>query len=111
MIDDDIAEKPCREWASADGVQQEKRYNNPLLNEREKTHGDWKVTASTAQCIKALWEGNTSLSASQREALDMIATKIARLICGDPRHEDTVVDIVGYATLMLEDMRRENLDA
>ena len=35
----------------------------------------------------------------------MVAHKIGRILNGDPTYEDSAVDIVGYATLMLEGMR------
>ncbi len=39
------------------------------------------------------------LSATQRESLDLIATKIARILSGDPNHEDHWLDIEGYARI------------
>jgi len=40
------------------------------------------------------------LAADQREALEMIAHKIARIINGDPNYADSWVDIAGYAKLV-----------
>ena len=75
-------------------------YADPLLNEREKTHGDWSRTAWTAQQIKRMWPASDKLQPGQREALDMIATKIARIVCGNPNEPDHWRDIAGYATLV-----------
>jgi hypothetical protein len=38
----------------------------------------------------------------QREALEMIAHKIARIINGDPNYADSWVDIAGYAKLVAD---------
>jgi hypothetical protein len=44
------------------------------------------------------WE---SLSYQQAEALDMIASKLSRIMC-NPNHKDSWHDIAGYATLVEE---------
>jgi hypothetical protein len=46
--------------------------------------------------------------ADQREALDMIAHKIARIINGDPDYADSWVDIAGYATLVSERLKDDS---
>lgn len=78
-----------------------------VLADREVTYGDFGDVAAVAQALKAVgnWE---RLSPAQAEALAMIMTKIARMLCGDPNHEDTIVDIGGYAALMLEDIRKRS---
>ena len=55
--------------------------------------------ATVAQKIKEAMGPRAHLSAVQRESLDMIATKIARLVCGDPNDRDSWLDIQGYAKL------------
>ncbi len=73
---------------------------DPLLAEREKTHGRFSNTARYAQGIKTvLAELNPSVGPAQREALDMIATKIARIISGAHMTKDHWDDIAGYAKL------------
>ena len=53
-----------------------------VLNEREKTHGDFAKVARTANEIRELITGNEdSYTAVQGEALTMIATKLARIAC------------------------------
>lgn len=72
-----------------------------LIAEREKTHGSFADNARVSQAIKdtlrtgARWQ---SLSTKEREAADMIAAKLARLVngAGTP---DNMADIAGYATL------------
>jgi hypothetical protein len=73
---------------------------NEILDERQKTHGDFAEHASITQGIKALtiWR-HPSLSEQHREALEMIAHKIGRIVAGNPNHEDHWADIAGYAEL------------
>lgn len=72
-----------------------------LIAEREKTHGRWPITASIAQKLKQLVAepGAGDLSFTQREAIDMILTKVARIYAGNPDHIDHWRDIAGYAAL------------
>jgi hypothetical protein len=73
-----------------------------LLNERSKTHGSFQQTARIAQAIKDVmrsapnWE---TASAVRRECWEMIATKLARQLSGDPEHPDHEDDINGYDAL------------
>jgi hypothetical protein len=43
-----------------------------------------------------------TLPLDHQEALDMIASKIARIVIGDYDHVDSWVDIAGYATLVAD---------
>lgn len=45
------------------------------------------------------------LSCDQKEALETIATKIARILNGDPDYIDNWVDIAGYAMLVVERLK------
>jgi hypothetical protein len=77
----------------------------PILVEREKTHGDFKANAHFAQALKLLFSESLHIdefSASHQEALDMIASKLARILSGGVNHEDNWLDISGYALLALE---------
>jgi hypothetical protein len=74
-----------------------------LLYERKKTHGDYYRTAGTAQELKDVMRRGVNwktLDDTQREALEMIATKIARVLSGNPHEADHWRDIAGYATLI-----------
>jgi hypothetical protein len=80
-----------------------------LLTERAKTHGDYNMTAQTAQVLKQLIRNSPSyddMNAAMRESLDMTAVKFARIMCGDPFEADHWRDIIGYATLILQDLER-----
>jgi len=71
-----------------------------ILQEREKTHGDFGTMAEASQEIKyTIYLYGKKLSAQQREALDLIATKIARILTGNPDEPDHWDDIAGYARL------------
>lgn len=75
-----------------------------LLEEREKTHGDFREVARRAQALKAVINENKSLPLQQREALDMIASKVARILSGDNNCKDHWVDVGGYAELIARDL-------
>jgi len=45
------------------------------------------------------------LSPTQREALDMTAHKIGRILAGDPDHKDHWDDIAGYTTLVAKELK------
>ncbi len=73
-----------------------------LVQERGKTHGDWKAQSNLAQQLKILIRGGSgqNLRASfQEEALEMILVKVSRICCGDPNESDHWDDIAGYAVL------------
>lgn len=74
-----------------------------IIDERQKTHGDFYRVAGTAQELKdVLRRGKNwkTLDDTQRETLEMIATKIARILSGDPHEVDHWRDIAGYAALI-----------
>lgn len=80
-------------------------YQNPLLNERNATHGDFLSNASLSQQTKMIWRetmGWHHLTVDQRESLDMIAHKVGRILSGDPNFKDHWADISGYADLIAE---------
>jgi hypothetical protein len=74
-----------------------------ILNEREKTHGNFPTQAVTSQALKDIirqapnWE---KLPAHMKESLDLIATKQSRILHGNFNFQDSWADIVGYAELV-----------
>lgn len=81
---------------------------NEILLERGKRYGPYETTALIAQQLKMMMHETPSwhkLTAAQREGLEMIQHKIARILNGDPTYEDNWVDLIGYATLVLETMQ------
>ncbi len=80
-----------------------------LLRERENTHGDWEKQGAHAQRIKAAFKDGghwDALHPLQREALELIATKISRILNGNPSHADHWLDLAGYADLVAGEIRR-----
>ena len=78
-----------------------------ILDKRAATYGSFINVALFAQEMKelirgALDEQNAGLQADHQEALDMITSKIARIIIGDSNHIDSWIDIAGYATLVAD---------
>lgn len=72
-----------------------------LLEEREKVHGEFWHTATIAQELKSTVAGYApaGLDATHAEAIDLICTKIARILSGNPNEVDHWKDIAGYARL------------
>lgn len=79
-----------------------------ILEERQETHGDFADVAETSQDLKEYFHNKASwcdLTYVQREALDNIAQKAARIFAGDPNFADHWVDIQGYAKLAEKEIR------
>ena len=73
---------------------------DPLLTERQKTHGDFKTNALISQTLKDVFDRHSDgLIATHREALDMIALKLSRILSGQANFKDHWDDIAGYAKL------------
>lgn len=73
------------------------------LNERGKRYGAFAPHAEITQHLKAVMQstpGWTRCNHAQREALEMIAHKIGRILNGDPNYRDSWTDIAGYARLV-----------
>jgi hypothetical protein len=78
-----------------------------ILNERASTYGNFIDVARMAQRLKnvahtAAGDQGKSFAADQAEALDMIFSKLARIINGDSNHTDSWIDIAGYAKLVAD---------
>ena len=76
---------------------------NETLAERGTRYGRFTGHAAVTQALKSVIfnaRPNLELAADQREALEMIAHKIGRIVNGDPNYADSWVDIAGYATLV-----------
>ena len=78
-----------------------------VLAERGTNYGSFASLAAVAQAHKTLLycqleERGKHLTPDQQEALDMIFSKIARIINGDPDYADSWVDIAGYAKLVAD---------
>lgn len=72
------------------------------LAERGVLHGDFTDHANVTQKLKDIIRGGRNYGKCdlhEREALDMIAHKIGRIVSGNPHVHDHWHDIAGYATL------------
>lgn len=81
------------------------------LAEREKQYGSFQSKALTIQQIKETMRnvrGWENLDDDMRESLEMIATKIGRILYGDPNHFDSWHDIAGYAKLVADRISGDN---
>lgn len=77
------------------------------LTERGKKYGDFKHNAMVSQCIKEAMKVSPQwkdLPPEMKESLEMVAHKIGRILCGDPKYKDSWHDIVGYITLIEKDL-------
>ena len=78
-----------------------------ILNERGSRYGNFFDHARITQDIKRAMENSrnwATLPVDTREALEMTAHKIGRMLNGDPEYVDNVVDIIGYMQLVLDRM-------
>lgn len=82
---------------------------NEMLDGRKQRYGEFETHANICQTLKQDMQersGWDELVSDQREALEMIAHKIARILNGDPNYDDNWVDIAGYAMLVANRLRR-----
>lgn len=81
------------------------------LKERGERYGDFRLHANISQSLKTnmkATDGWDRLTHSQKESLEMIVHKIARILNGDPNYHDSWRDIAGYATLVADKLKVEN---
>lgn len=73
-----------------------------ILTQRKEVHGNFIDNARNSQQFKTIIHHSTNwdkLTPLQKEALDMIVHKVARIINGNPNEKDHWEDIAGYAIL------------
>lgn len=84
-----------------------------LLKERGESYGSFIRHSQIAQALKEVAKYDTNwldLPQIQKEALEMIFHKIARILNGDYTLIDNYADIAGYATLVAKDLERQEND-
>jgi hypothetical protein len=75
------------------------------LAERGTRYGSFVGHAKITQAVKRAMADSPNWSAladDQREALEMIAHKVGRILNGDPDFHDSWHDIVGYTQLVAD---------
>lgn len=76
-----------------------------MLTERGKRYGKFADHAALAQSLKDVMrvtDGWDRLESDQREALEMVQHKVARILNGDPAYSDSWRDVAGYAQLVAD---------
>lgn len=76
-----------------------------VLEERGKLYGAFAFNSKTSQELKDVMrnsQGWQALANDQREALEMAAHKIGRILNGNPDYVDSWVDIAGYTQLVAD---------
>lgn len=79
------------------------------LQDRGNRYGAFTGHADISQRLKEVMqdpiENWGKLARDQREALEMIVHKIARILNGDPNYHDSWHDIEGYARLVADRLK------
>ena len=81
-----------------------------ILDERAARYGIFSDQAVISQRIKSAMADTANWSIlpdDMREALEMVAGKIARILNGDFTYTDSVIDIIGYMQLVLTRMEED----
>ena len=81
------------------------------LTERGKNYGDFTDNADYAQRIKQVFYESKAwhnMPTYMQEALDLIASKIGRMLSGDPFYADNWHDIGGYTTLVEQRIKQRS---
>lgn len=76
-----------------------------ILKERGDNYGSFDGHAKISQDIKRAMKLSVNwynLSDAQKEALEMVAHKLGRILNGNPKYKDSWTDIIGY-TKLIED--------
>ena len=78
-----------------------------ILAERGTRYGPFTGQAEISQQLKGVVRSfeasrGCDLDPDQREALEMICHKMARILNGDPNYHDSWADIAGYAKLVAD---------
>ena len=84
------------------------------LDERGTRYGEFPQHASITQGIKdAMSKGRNwdTLDDDMKEALEMTAHKIGRILNGDPNYIDSWHDIIGYARLVEQRLKKAQAPA
>ena len=78
-----------------------------ILAERGSRYGTFENHARISQALKRAMHDSpnwSKLTDVQKEGLEMIQHKVARMLNGDPSYIDNIIDVVGYATLVKDVM-------
>ena len=97
IVEETEGPQPC-EVVECEGI-------DKVLNERGSRYGKFSEHALITQNIKAAMRHSPNwnkLPEDMKEALEMVAHKVGRILNGDPHYDDSWVDIVGYTQLVVD---------
>ena len=80
---------------------------NKILEERGERYGSFIEHARITQDIKETLKTGESwdiCTDTQKQSLELFADKMARIVNGDPDYDDSWVDIIGYAQLIVNEL-------
>ena len=80
-----------------------------LLEQRGQNYGDFSGQASISQGLKDVARNGVqydSLKPFQKESVEMILHKIARIVNGNPIYIDSWRDIIGYSQLVVDELNQ-----
>lgn len=82
---------------------------NSIIEERGSNYGDFGSQALISQNIKAAMRHSPNwakLPNDMKEALEMVALKIGRILNGQFDYKDSWTDVVGYTQLVVDRLER-----
>ena len=111
---DTVENEAHSEWVR-DNTQPNLLTVNEMLAEREDRYGAFENHAARSQALKETLIGGASswshMKPFQRESIEMIAHKLARIMNGDPNYIDNWTDIAGYAQLVVDILEQREVGA
>ena len=96
------------EWEKANHASTEPPSIEETLAQRGKTYGSFEEHARITQNIKNSMRDSlnwSNLPPNMKEALEMNAHKVGRILNGDPYYKDSWHDIVGYMKLVDDELK------
>lgn len=84
-----------------------------ILEERAEEYGSFTLGAHLGRRLMKVCENAPSwqrMTSSEQYAIIMICAKLARVLNGNPHHQDSWQDIAGYATLTVDHINSFSVD-
>ena len=84
---------------------------NDMLQDRISVYGDFASQADISQCLKHIVQSEANwkkMNYVQKEAIELILHKIARIMNGNPYYIDSWRDLVGYSQLVVNALAKDS---
>jgi hypothetical protein len=107
-INDILHPHPEKVWTAVPPTPEPQGQLANILAERGKRYGKFADHAKITQDLKDVMHACpkwAALTPSQKEALEMVAHKIGRILNGDPNYDDSWVDVAGYSKLVADELQ------